>query len=271
MVKRLIVSADDFGLSREVNVAVERAHRDGILQSASLMVAAPFAQDAVLRAKSMPGLRVGLHLVLVNGRPALPPHCVAPLIDHDGNFPSDLVAAGVRFFFRPGVRRALRAEIAAQFELYARTGLRLDHVNAQNHMHVHPTVLGILIAVGRDYGMRAVRVPDEPGDAAFLRPWLASMRRRLRRAGLLTNDRVLGIRHSGHMTRERVLALLDALPAGLSEMYFHPATGPWEGVDSQIERYDFAGELHALTSPEVRAKIDALGIETTTYSDLHAC
>ena len=271
MTKQLIVSADDYGLSLEVNEAVERAHRSGILRSASLMVAAPATNDAVARARALPALRVGLHLVLVNGRPLLPVQEVRPLVDRNGEFPRDLVGAGFRFFFHPGARRALEAEIRAQFEAFACTGLHLDHVNAQNHMHVHPTVLGIMLKVGREYGMQAVRIPQEPRDAAFLRPWLALMRRRLHRAHIATNDTVYGIRYSGHMTRARVLELLDQLPAGVCEMYFHPATGPWDGIDPQIADYDFAGELDALTSAEVREKLDAAGIATLTYSDLPAC
>jgi chitin disaccharide deacetylase len=271
MGKQLIVSADDYGLSLEVNEAVERAHRSGILRSASLMVAAPATADAIRRARDLPSLRVGLHLVLVNGHPILPPKDVAALVDRDGAFPSNLVGAGFRYFFHPGARRALEAEIRAQFEAFARSGLHLDHVNAQNHMHVHPTVLGIMLKVGRDYGMQAVRIPQEPRDAAFLRPWLALMRRRLHDAKITTNDTVYGIRYSGHMTRERVLMLLDQLPPGVCEMYFHPATGPWKGIDPQIAGYDFAGELDALTSAEVRAKVDAAGITTLTYSDLRAC
>lgn len=270
MDKRLIVSADDFGLSLEVNEAVERAHRNGILAAASLMVAAPFAQDAILRARRMPALRVGLHLVLVNGRPLLPAPDVYALVGRDGNFPSNLVAAGIRFFFHPGARSALRREIRAQFAEYARSGLTLDHVNAQNHMHIHPTVLRILLDVGQDYGMRAVRVPAEPGDAAFLLPWLALMRRRLTKAGVRTNDRVFGIRHSGHMTEDRVLEVLRTMPSGVSEMYFHPATGAWNGVDPQIADYDFAGEMNALTSAGVRAAIAEHGIARVTYSDLSA-
>jgi chitin disaccharide deacetylase len=271
MPSRLIVSADDFGLSLEVNEAIERAHRDGILRAASLMVAADASEDAVRRARAFPSLRVGLHLVLVNGRPALPPEIVAPLVDGNGNFPSNLVSAGIRWFFHPGARRALEAEIRAQFEAFARTGLSLDHVNAQNHMHIHPTVLGIVLNVGREYGMRAVRIPRERGDAAFLKVWLDSMERRLRAAGMTTNDVVLGIKHSGHMTPDVVLALLDELEPGvISEMYFHPATRAWQGIDPQIAGYDFAGELAALLSPEVRAKVAARDAQLMTYSDLLA-
>lgn len=270
MPKQLIVSADDYGLSLEVNEAVERAHRDGILRSASLMVGAPATGDAIRRARSMPELRVGLHLVLVNGRPILPARDVAALVNAAGDLPRNLVGAGFRFFFHPGARRALAAEIRAQFEAFAKSGLRLDHVNAQNHMHVHPTVLGIVLKVGREYGMRAVRIPEEPDDAAFLRPWLALMRGRLQRAGLATNDTVYGIRDCGHMTRERVLQLLDKLQPGVCEMYFHPATGPWAGIDPQIAGYDFAGELDALTSSEVRDKLAAADLTMVTYSDLRA-
>jgi chitin disaccharide deacetylase len=266
--KQLIVSADDFGLSAEVNAAVERAHRDGILAAASLMVAAPATDDAVIRARALPRLRVGLHVVLVNGRPLLPPSELPDLVGANGAFLSDLAAAGVRFFFRPAARRQLEAEICAQFEAFSRTGLTLDHVNAQNHMHVHPTVLGIILKVGRRYGMKAVRIPQEPGDAAFLIPWLALMRSRLRRARIATNDNVLGIRYSGHMTTDRVLEMLQHLPDGITEMYFHPATGAWSGIDPAIADYDFAGELAALTSSDVRAKIDASPVRLTSYSEL---
>jgi chitin disaccharide deacetylase len=266
----LILSADDFGLSLEVNEAIERAHRDGMLGAASLMVAAPATNDAVRRAHAVPALRVGLHVVLVNGRPLLHAEKVPDLVDRNGEFLSDLGRAGVRFFFRPGARRQLEAEIRAQFEAFARTGLALDHVNAQNHMHVHPTVLSIILKVGRAYGMRAVRIPREPGDAAFLIPWLALMRARLHRAGVTTNDNVLGIRYSGHMTKDRVLAMLHQLPPGVNEMYFHPATGPWPGIDPQIADYDFAGELDALTSPEVREALASSNVRITSYSQLAA-
>ena len=268
MTKHLIISADDFGLSREVNEAVELAHREGVLRAASLMVAAPGTDDAVCRARNLPQLRVGLHVVLVNGTPVLPPAEIPDLVDSDGVFLADLVRAGVQFFFRPGARRQLEAEIRAQFEEYAKTGLPLDHVNAQNHMHVHPTVLSILLKVGREYGMRAVRIPREPGDAAFLMPWLGLMRLRLRLAGMLTNDAVFGIRHSGHMTTARVLEVLERLPDGVSELYFHPATGPWRGVDPAIADYDFSGELQALVSPKVRTALQQPAIRLTSYSEL---
>src|ERR1700681_1414671 len=107
--KGLIVTADDFGAAREVNDAVEQGHRDGILTAASLMVSAPAAADAVARAKANPALRVGLHLVLVEGKPTLPAAAVPDLVDGSGNFRSHMVRAAAAMFFLTKVRRQLEA------------------------------------------------------------------------------------------------------------------------------------------------------------------
>ena len=177
--KRLIVTGDDFGLSLPVNAAIEMAHQNGILTTASLMVGGAAAADAVGRARHLQGLRVGLHMTLVCGRPVLPAAEVPGLADAHGNLPSDLFQAGVRFFFRPAVRRQLEAEIRAQFSAFRATGLHLDHVNAHNHMHLHPTVCTLILKVGREYGMSAVRVPYEP----LLPCWRSSREGSVRRLG----------------------------------------------------------------------------------------
>jgi len=104
-VRKLIVTGDDFGLAVPVNEAIEEAHRRGILTTASLMVGAGVVADAVERARRLPTLKVGLHLVLVEGRPVLPPREIPDLVDGEGEFSSRLVGAGLNFFFRPGVGR----------------------------------------------------------------------------------------------------------------------------------------------------------------------
>ena len=284
--KQLIVSADDFGISPEVNEAVERAHRDGILRATSLMVGAPAAADAVERARRLPNLAVGLHVVLVFGRPVLPPQQIPDIVGRDGAFLTDLVRAGVRFFFRPRVRRQLEAEIRAQFERFAATGLALDHVNAQCHMHVHPTIFRLLLQVGRDYGVRAIRLPREPfarsyraagdrfaprlGNALLTEPWLALMRRRARSLGIVYNDYAFGVNDAGAMTEPRVLRLLADLPEGVTEMFFHPATKAFAGADPGTERYAWAGELAALTSPRVREVLGLRRIASVTYGEIAA-
>ncbi|HUB91192.1 MAG TPA: hopanoid biosynthesis-associated protein HpnK [Dyella sp.] len=250
---RLIVTADDFGLHEAVNEAVERGYRDGVLRAASLMVAAPAVADAVARAKQSPGLAVGLHLVLADGRAMLPPTRIPDLVDAKGMFNSNMVGNGFRFFFLPHVRRQLADEIRAQFEAFAATGLKLDHVNAHKHFHLHPTILSMMLAIGREYGLRAIRLPAEPGMGPWLRPWLALMRWRLARAGVAYNDHVFGLRHSGGMDEAVMLAILEQLPDGLSEVYLHPASHGH--ITESMADYRHADELAALLSPRVRQAI----------------
>jgi chitin disaccharide deacetylase len=279
----LIVTADDFGLHPCVNEAVERAHRAGVLTSASLMVAAPSADDAVRRARELPQLRVGLHLVLVDGRSLLPPERIPALVDGHGRFRSRMVIDGVRFFALPHVRRQVEAEIRAQFEAFAATGLQLDHVNAHKHFHLHPTLLSMLLRIGRDYGLGAatgrragVRIPREPASTAnprawLLAPWLALMRWRLRSAGIACNDQIYGVADSGRMTQQRLLAILSRLPTGVTEIYLHPATQSGALIATSMGNYRHADELAALMSPQVRATLAALTAADVVcggYSDL---
>jgi hopanoid biosynthesis associated protein HpnK len=269
-VRRLITTADDFGLSLGVNEAVARAATEGILTSASLMVAGPFAADAVARARRMPGLRVGLHLVVIEGAAILPRAEIPDLVGEDGAFPSAQLRLGVNYFFRPRVRRQLAAEIRAQFAAFAATGLVLDHANAHKHMHLHPSVGRLMIEIGREFGLRAIRVPAEPAlpggpeqtlGGRALRYWCAILRRQARRAGLLTNDHVLGLGWTGHMTADRTRALLAHLPEGLTELYLHPATQKDATLRRLMPRYEheaeFAALLHTRPPP---------GVELTTYS-----
>jgi len=263
-VRRVSFSADDFGLSEAVNEAVERAHRDGILDAASLMVAGPAAADAVRRARTMPGLRVGLHLVVIEGPAVLPPARIPALADAAGQFPSDQLRLGVAYFFHPGVRRQLAAEIRAQFAAFATTGLTLDHANAHKHMHLHPTVGRLMLEIGREFGLRRVRVPAEPpavlarcgthvGVGGWaLYQWTALLRRQARAAGMGVNDHCFGIAWSGHMTTERVRRLVSLLPEGDSEIYFHPAVAQDALLRRLMPDYEHAAEFAALLDRGIR-------------------
>jgi hopanoid biosynthesis associated protein HpnK len=276
--KDLVVTADDFGLSVEVNEAIEAAHRDGVLTAASLMVGSPACADAVERARRLPTLRVGLHLVLVEATPVLPPDRIPDLVDVSGRFRSDMARSGAGMFFRPGVRTQLAAEIEAQFAAFADTGLPLDHVNAHKHFHLHPTIAGAMIAVGHRHGMRSVRVPAEPVRIvhaidpgapvlipAVTRPWTRMLGARLRRAGLAIPDQVFGLAWSGAMTAERLAAAVDRLPAGLTEIYLHPATV--DVFEGSAPGYRYRDELAALLAPAVRASIERSGALLGGYSD----
>jgi hopanoid biosynthesis associated protein HpnK len=227
------------------------------------MVAAAAAADAVERARRLPRLRVGLHLVLVDGAPALPPEQVPDLVDTAGRLRLDLVRLGFDICARPSVRAQLRAEIEAQFGAYQATGLALDHVNAHKHFHLHPVVGNEVIAIGRRFGMRALRVPREPGAVlAEVEPdaqrsvegvalWNRLLARRARRAGLRAPDYVFGLAWSGAMSAARLRGLLLNLATGSTEIYFHPATR--DGFENCAPGYRYADELAALIDPSVVA------------------
>lgn len=246
------------------------------------MVGAPAAADAVARARRLPRLAVGLHLNLVDGSPVLPPEQVPDLVDRTGVFDANLLRAGCRFFFSPRVRHQLAAEIRAQFAAFRATGLGLDHVNAHRHMHVHPTVAALAVAIGREFGMRAMRVPAEPYRALrraaaaeggrvmppLHAPWIALLRRRLARAGLALNDHIFGIAWSGAMTEPRLLRLLAALPPGTTEFYCHPAVSQTPFLARTMPRYRPAEELAALLSPAVRRLVEREGIALVSYGEL---
>jgi hopanoid biosynthesis associated protein HpnK len=276
----LIITADDFGIHEAVNEAVELASRAGALTATSLMMGAEATEDAVRRAHRLPNLRVGLHLVLADGHAVLPSLQVDALTDEDGRFGEHMAWQGVRFFALPHVRKQLEAEIRAQFRAFAGTGLALDHVNAHKHFHLHPTVLTLILEIGREFGLRAVRLPYEPSSAldrtsfahragsAALRPWLALMKSRLRRAGVVHNDQLFGIRHSGSLDEPALLHLLRQVPDGVTEIYLHPGTRAGAQIAPSMHGYRHTEELAALLSPRVNARLTQLGIRRCAYGDL---
>lgn len=235
------------------------------------MVGAAATGDAVLRARRLAALKVGLHLVVTRGRAVLAPDAIPLLVDRAGRFPDGLARAGFRYFLLPAARRQLETEIRAQFGAFRETGLPLDHVNVHNHMQLHPTVLGLILEVGRECALTSVRLPYEPflaswraaGDGLpvrflswlFLFPWAALMRFRLNRRKVLSNDYLFGMHDTGRMGKDRVLGILSHLPQGVSEVHFHPAGGP-------------GGELEALTCKEVADALRVSGIESIRFGEL---
>jgi len=275
----LILTADDFGASPRANAAILRAHREGVLAAASLMVTGGAAAEAVAMAQAHPALRVGLHLVLVDGASALGPAGAPRLVGREGRFPASPLAAGLLYGLRPGVRDELAAEIRAQFGRFAATGLPLDHVNGHHHLHMHPAVWPLVVAEAERCGAAGLRVTrddlrmalrwDRRGVAvraahAAALAWLA---RRCRRgpAGrrLRRVDRVYGVLQVGEMTEAYLLWLLEAIPPADAEILFHPGAERGAMRDGGPDL-----ETQALASPAVRAAIAARGFRTGGYSDL---
>ena len=243
------------------------------------MVASPAAAGAVQRARALPGLRVGLHVVLIEARPALPPEQIPDLVGPDGQFRSDMARLGLDIALRPAVRRQVAAEITAQFEAYRATGLPLDHVNAHKHFHLHPVIAAQIMAIGKKFGARAIRVPAEPvsivraidPSVAALSPWLLGqwtrvLRAQVRRAGMITSDAVFGLAWSGAVTAARIRGLLDHLPPGVVEIYTHPATA--DAFAGHAPGYRYAEELAALTDPDCVAALRRSGYRLGGFGDV---
>jgi hopanoid biosynthesis associated protein HpnK len=272
--RALIVTADDFGLHERVNEAVIRAHREGVLACASLMVAAPAARDAVERARQCPSLRVGLHVVLADGMSTLGASRLPALTDETGWMRDAPLKDGLRYALLLHVRRQLAEEIRAQFDAFRATGLALDHVNTHKHLHVHPVVLSLILSIGREYGMRAMRLPSEASAPFWLKPWMALTRRRLARAGIAHNDYVVGMAQTGRLDEAAWLAALagiDANDGRVGEIYCHPAVAGDTPITASMRDYRHADELDALLSPRVSqalAAARARGVALGGFSDV---
>ncbi|HVV01803.1 MAG TPA: hopanoid biosynthesis-associated protein HpnK [Verrucomicrobiae bacterium] len=270
--RRLIVNADDFGRSRSINEAIIRAHREGILTTASLMVNEKGAAEAVQLARENPRLGVGLHLSLLCGISALPPAQIPGLVNEAGEFTNSPVGAGMRYFFRRGLRDQLRNEIRAQFDLFRRTGLRMDHVNGHLHLHLHPTIFRLLMDEAEAFGIRRLRLTRDPfrlNASIASGQWLyrfthagiytvlsATARPALRTRGIRHTDRVFGLLQNARVDERFVHALLEKLPDGDSELYSHPSLD------------EFKHEFEALMSPRARSQIESRGIQLIRYQDL---
>ena len=271
-VRRLIVNADDFGLSACVNAAVIRAHREGILTTASLMVNQPGFDEAVKLVRENPTLGVGLHLVLLQGHSALPPEKIPGLVNACGEFSNNPIGSGFRYFFNHRLQEQLRAEIHAQFEKFHATGLPLDHVNGHLHLHLHPTIFKILMEDADKLGVRRLRLTRDclvrsrrmtngrwfyRASHAAIFEWLSRRTREpLRQRGIKHAQITFGLLQNGRVDEEYVLKLLPELPPGDSELYSHPSLG------------EFKHEFDALVSPRVKELVKKLGIELIRYQDL---
>jgi hopanoid biosynthesis associated protein HpnK len=279
----LIINADDFGASDEVNEAIITAHREGILTSCSMMVTGDAFQQAVRLAKQNKGLAVGIHLVTVKGRSVLPPSQIPLLVDANGNFEDNPTIAGLKYFLQKNARRQLKQELAAQFARFVETGLRISHIDSHLHMHVHPVIFQAALELGRQYEVFRMRLPlddfrlicrlyghlspSKAITASIFYLLCSRMKKRLNKEAFIFPVRVYGHLCSGEMTEEIVLSILDHLQSGINEIYFHPAIFA-AGEVLDCEQLQCRKEFDILMSKKVRAKLAKLGCNPTSYSRL---
>lgn len=254
MTRRLIVTADDFGDTPEVNAAVIRAHDAGLLRFASLLALRPAAKEAARLARARPGLGVGLHLELCASEPE---------------------KAGWRYFFDARARAGLEGEIRAQLEAMLALGLKPTHIDGHMNVHVHPVVFPALCRLAREYGIARVRLPsgewealkgfpeaERPATALLagvfgaLGAWVAPAA-----AGLETPPS-WGLLRSGLMKEDYVLWLLARLPEGTTELYFHPTTDEnLRATDAPTSSHQSVTELETLLSPRIRLALEERCVE----------
>jgi chitin disaccharide deacetylase len=280
---RLVVNADDFGISEGVNEAVVRAFREGVLKSCSLLVTGPAFDHAVRLAKGNRGLAVGIHLVTVMGRPVLPSSQIPNLLDEEGNFLDNPRSAGLKYYFSKQARLELRRELTAQFEKFKSTGLGLSHIDSHLHMHVHPVIFAEAIKLGERYGVKRMRVPEEELRAAirfdrnqFYKKALYAllftllarrMKKKLEKRNFVFPRRVYGNIQTGKMSEEYFLHALDNLREETNEIYFHPAVYDTSQLLSGEQRQCFV-EFEALTSKRVIQRLQDSQIKLTNYFEL---
>ena len=287
--KNLILNADDFGLTRGVNEAIVRAHRDGILTSATLMANMQAFEDAVERARQNPSLGIGVHLVLLGGRPIARPEEVASLVDENGEFPRSLatfVAKVTSGLIRP---EHIETELRSQIEKVRASGIEPSHVDTHKHTHAHPKVMESVARVAMECGVMRVRKPFEdlrdswtstrdnrgaavPRLAAATAARVASrsFEAICRRYGLRSPDRFLGLATTGGISAAVLRSLIDTLSEGTTEIMLHPgicdADLAQTGSRLQMQRQT---ELDALLTPELKGVLDERGIRLISYREVH--
>jgi hopanoid biosynthesis associated protein HpnK len=262
--RRLILNADDFGLHPAVNEAVLRAHTKGALTAASLMTGAPGCEEAVALARATPSLAVGLHITLTDGVPVLPAARIPALTQKNGRFRDDMAAMGLLLALSKEARAELYAEVLAQVQRFTETGLPCDHINTHKHFHLHPVIAASVMQAAAGAGIRCIRLPvEEPASVGgrghwshiIQNRWCRTLRERATGWGLAAAARVVGLKWSGAFTAERLLFALPRLPAGVTELYFHPATQ--DDVPGGAPGYQYRAELTALTDPRVLEALSA--------------
>lgn len=279
--KQLIITSDDFGLSPGVNAAVEKGWQEGLLTCASIMPGGDAFAEAVAIARRNPGLQVGLHLTLVQGRAVLPPEQIPGLVGQDGCFDNDPVKAGMRYFFDKGLYKQLRNEIEAQIRAVVDAGIPVSHIDGHLNIHLHPTVFAFLAELMPQYGITSFRLSRErlghnlrfdserklgkTVERIIFGSLARHARPQLDRLGIGYAGEVKGVLNSGRMTESYLLDIVDGLNDGLTEIYFHPGVMPDAEITRRMPDYRHEDELAAILSPALRRKLTDLGIAVQNY------
>ncbi len=261
---RILFNCDDFGKTHQINAAILHAHREGVLGSASLMVAGDAFDEAVEIARANPSLKVGLHLALCDAKPLLSGTQVPDLTGKDGHFLSPS-AAGIRMAFCPKARAQAVKEIGAQFDRFIATGLSRSHVDGHHHLHMHPFVFRESVDWARKMGFARIRIVREFGNPLPPRRDLRGFAKKLIQhiifAGLATACNrmlvgsslqwlagVLGLWESGRISEDYLLGAIPRLPDGDWEIYVHIGS---EGSEEELPAMLSSSLKHLLQERDI--------------------
>jgi hopanoid biosynthesis associated protein HpnK len=294
-VRRLIVNADDFGLTVGVNRAIVETNTDGVVSSATLMANGGAFDDAVTAARSAPSLSVGCHVVLVDGTPVSPPAILDTLVAirsaEPEKFYSSLSAFAARATLGGFDRDQLVTEITAQIRKIQSSGIQVTHLDTHKHAHVFPEILVALLRAARICGVRAIRNPFVPvkampakqykgkrhlwkryGQTRMLQTFSRHFRDRVKRAGVLAPDGVVGVIETGTLESSGYSSLLRqtlaSLPEGTWEWVCHPGYSDAELRGAGTRLLDSRDEERGLlTSPELRQFLEEQKITLIGYRE----
>jgi hopanoid biosynthesis associated protein HpnK len=292
-VRRLIVNADDFGLTAGVNRAILEAHTDGVVSSATLMANGSAFENAVALAVPARKLSVGCHVVLVDGMPVAEPASVATLLAGNhapstaSRFYSKISGFAARAILRRFDRDQLVSEIVAQIRKIQAAGIQVTHLDTHKHTHIFPTILSSLVRAARTCGIPAIRNPVVPvaalrarqmatrpglwkryGQVRVLHSFAPLFRQKMNRAGLATPDGVIGVVETGSFDRSLLRRMLSNLPSGTYELVTHPGYNDADlGEIATRLRASREVERRLLVSEELRAFLREEGIEVIGYRE----
>lgn len=281
--KRVIINADDFGLSPSVNEGIILAHRQGILTSATLMANTPGFEQAVALATENPRLGVGLHLNIVRGVPVSRPGDIPSLVTPEGRFPSRASVVMRKLFLGRLKTDEFERELRAQVEKALKAGVRLSHFDSEKNLHTLPAFFKLVLKLGQEYGIKKARFVREyrlsrplgqSVKGAFLSLLGARMKRRLRKAGLVITDRFYGISYSGRMTAAALDRILSRQKDGSAEIMVHPGFVRQDLLDLEstvgsyyINKFREA-ELEALLDPGLKDTVRRCAIQLINFHEL---
>ncbi|MCF6147416.1 MAG: ChbG/HpnK family deacetylase [Candidatus Kuenenia sp.] len=236
--KKCVINADDFGKSDSVNACVERAFREGILSSASIMAGGESFSGACNIIKENSELGIGIHITLLHGKSVLKHKDIPDLVDGKGYFCENPFFAGINLFFRKGIANQIRCEIKAQIETALEAGISLGHLDGHLNIHLHPSVLWHAVDLCREYDIPYIRITREP---LFMNLFVSGKnlmykishkiifdvlayraKPLLRENGIGHIPLVIGLLESGNITSSYLMKTLPRVDAEIFEIYCHP-------------------------------------------------